>query len=816
MWLRTWGANQMTPPAPDAAGRPRSREVGARPTPPATQDGLRLALRAAHIGTWTLDPVAETVLLDPLVASLLGLDPTEAMVGRDELVALVHPEDRDATWETMRTVKPGGGPFEREVRILRPDGEMRWLRLTEVLASGDTDGTGTLTGIAQDITPWKRAEQRLRVDAAVSRTLATADSLSACASGVLRVIGSELGIEHCGLWLPDPRDDVLQCMEIYTSEGGEQRFSRFLGLTRTARMRRGEGLVGAVWESGRSAWLRSVSGDRSFRRVRAAMADGLISFVAFPLLAGPSLLGVIDMFSVRPLPPDPLLLDTLSGLGSEFAQYLLRDRIEQALRESESRFRTVVEASPSGIVLTDPRGSISMANPEAERALGYAPGELLGRSIDLLLPQRLRVSHRRWRNSYLEAPAPRAMGAGRDLFARRKDGTEVPVEVALTPIATEDGHMVLATLVDITERRQVERTVRESEERFRGTFENAAVGVAHVSLDGTWLRVNARLSEITGYARDELLKRTFQDITHPDDLEGDVGMMQRLLAGEIPTYALEKRYLRPDGQPVWVQLTVSLIRRPDGAADYFIAVVEDIGHRKDAEERLRTALAVKDEFLGLVSHELRTPMTIILGMSSILARGQLDGPGAQEVAADIADSADVLNELIESMLLLARLDHEEDQPREPMLLDRTAAAVLERQRRRDSGRAYGLVVHTSETLVEAQPTWLERVIANLVSNASKYSRPGGDVRVVIERGDGEVDLRVLDEGPGLDEEDLRRVFEPFYRAPGSEHRAPGTGLGLAISKRIIESLGGRIWADSLPAGGSEFGFALPLVPDDGP
>jgi PAS domain S-box-containing protein len=418
------------------------------------------------------------------------------------------------------------------------------------------------------------------------------------------------------------------------------------------------------------------------------MAEGLVSFVAFPLQAGSSFLGVIDMFSVRPLPPDPLLLDTLSGLGSEFAQYLLRDRVEQALRESE--------------------------------------------------------------------------------------------------------------------------------ERFRGTFENAAVGVGHVDLEGRWLRVNARLCEITGYAREGLLSRTFQDITHPEDLEADLALVRRLLAGEIPTYSMEKRYLRPDGQAVWVQLTVSLIRRADGAPDYFIAVVEDIEDRKEAEARLRTALAVKDEFLGLVSHELRTPMTIILGMSAVIARGELDGQRAREMASDIADSAEVLNELIESMLLLARLEHEEEQPREPMLLGRTVGAVLERQRRRDPSRAYDLESRTSDTLVDAQPTWLERVIVNLVSNAAKYSHPGGDVRVVIEGGDGEVVLRVIDEGPGLAEADLAQVFEPFYRAPGAESRAPGTGLGLAISKRIIESLGGRIWARSDASGGSDFGFAIPLIASDDP
>jgi PAS domain S-box-containing protein len=142
-------------------------------------------------------------------------------------------------------------------------------------------------------------------------------------------------------------------------------------------------------------------------------------------------------------------------------------------------------------------------------------------------------------------------------------------------------------LRDLTARWQAEQALRESEARFRGTFENAAVGIAHVGLDGHWLRVNDRLCEITGYSHEELLMRTFQDITHPDDLEADLTSVRQVLAGEIATYAMEKRYLRKDGGIVWVTLTVSLVRKPSGKPDYFISVVEDITPRKQAEEALR-------------------------------------------------------------------------------------------------------------------------------------------------------------------------------------------------------------------------------------
>jgi PAS domain S-box-containing protein len=145
---------------------------------------------------------------------------------------------------------------------------------------------------------------------------------------------------------------------------------------------------------------------------------------------------------------------------------------------------------------------------------------------------------------------------------------------------------VSCVIRDITDRKLAEERVRESEERFRGTFANAAVGIAHVGLDGPWLRFNERMCEITGYSRDELGALTFQDITHPDDLAADLDNVNALLAGKADRFVMEKRYIRRDGSPIWVNLTASLMRS-NGAPAYFISVIEDISARRLAEERLR-------------------------------------------------------------------------------------------------------------------------------------------------------------------------------------------------------------------------------------
>jgi PAS domain S-box-containing protein len=442
-------------------------------------------------------------------------------------------------------------------------------------------------------------------------------------------------------------------------------------------------------------------------------------------------------------------------------------------------------------------------NPQFEAMTGL--DDAVGRTALELVPD----LERHWIDMYSR------VGIGRQVlrFDQGSDAMGRWFDVFATPVEPH-GRFALV-FRDVTERHQAEILLRDSEARWRGIFDNAAVGVAQVDLDGRWVRVNGKLAEITGYSPEELVGRTFADITHPDDVGEDLKQRARLLAGEIDTYTLEKRYLRKDGKATWVNLTVSLSRGIDGQPDVLITVVQDIAERRDADARLRTALAIKDEFLGHVSHELRTPLTVIYGMSRMLTRPDLDPAQARAIGADIAESAEHLNALVESMLLLARLDqHEAGQLREPVLLHRAAEEVLARFRERDPRRTYELRTRTHETLVDVQPGWLARVVENLVGNAAKYAGPGSPVTVDIDPDPMGVRLTVLDEGPGIAEEDLERVFEPFFRTDDARQRAGGSGLGLAVSRRIVELLGGTIQAARRAERGSAFSFTLPLADED--
>jgi len=254
-----------------------------------------------------------------------------------------------------------------------------------------------------------------------------------------------------------------------------------------------------------------------------------------------------------------------------------------------------VAASSNGIVITDPKlpdNPIAYVNPAFEKITGYATDEVLGRNCRFLqADDRDQAALEELRIALREKQECRVV-----LRNYRKDGAPFWNELYISPVHDEEGRLTnfVGVQNDITERRRIEEDLRESEERFRATFEHAAIGAAQVGIDGRWLRVNRRLSEIVGYEREELLERTFQDITHPDDLEADLEQVRLMLEGELQTYTMEKRYLRKGCQEIWVNLTVSLVRDASGEPAYFIAVVEDISERKKTEEE-RDLLLVREQ-----------------------------------------------------------------------------------------------------------------------------------------------------------------------------------------------------------------------------
>ncbi len=292
------------------------------------------------------------------------------------------------------------------------------------------------------------------------------------------------------------------------------------------------------------------------------------------------------------------LLSIISDIGA-------RIRAEQFGQRLEEEYRALFDRVPDGVYRSTPEGRLLAVNPALVKMLGYdSADELLKVNIarDLYVDgrERRKFRGRLDRQGKIHNTAIRL---------RRKDGSIIYALDNAHTVRNERGRVVYyeGTLTDVTELLQAEQALTRSEERYRQTFEHAAVGVAETGLDGRCMRVNDKLCEITGYSRHELLNKTFMEITHPDDLDEDLRQMQELLEGSRPSFSMEKRYIRKDGNVVWVALSVGLIRNVDGRPHYTIVVVQDIQDRKKISEALARHV---NELEMLYEHGLTASMTL--------------------------------------------------------------------------------------------------------------------------------------------------------------------------------------------------------------
>jgi diguanylate cyclase (GGDEF)-like protein/PAS domain S-box-containing protein len=268
---------------------------------------------------------------------------------------------------------------------------------------------------------------------------------------------------------------------------------------------------------------------------------------------------------------------------------LAHRQFSDELRESEARYRTVLDAAFDAIVTITPDGLIRWFNRGAERTFGHRAEEAIGQPVTLLMPERYRELCVAGLHRYLRTGEARVVGGTIELVGLRKDGSEFPIEMSLGETHENGQRLFTGVIRDITERKRTEDALREARDRFRSVFDHAPIGVAVVSPEGRYLQVNRSLCEILGHSEEELLNTTWQEITHPEDLAASLAYARRIVEGKIPRYHLEKRYLHADGHTVWTSLSVSLVRDAEGGPLYFVSQIQDVTKRKEAERKLREA-----------------------------------------------------------------------------------------------------------------------------------------------------------------------------------------------------------------------------------
>jgi hemerythrin-like metal-binding protein/PAS domain S-box-containing protein len=509
-----------------------------------------------------------------------------------------------------------------------------------------------------------------------------------------------------------------------------------------------------------------------------------------------------------------------------------RKKSEQELYTSHNMNKSILGASGEGIYGLDLNGHTTFVNPAAEHMLGYSLKEMKDHSQHDL------IHHSKSDGT----PYPRksckiyaALNDGQihhvsDEVFWRKDGTSFPVDYVSTPMI-EDGKIkgAVVTFKDITDRLKSERELEDYRHhleelveskskqlektlsRSKSYFEMPLVGLLVSSPDNKFIEVNDRMCLLLGYSKEELLEKSWVDITHPGDRDRNLRVHSEMLSGKTEKYQIEKRYIKKGGEYLEAEVAVGCIRKEDGSPDYTVGMIQDITQRKKYEKEKEHLSKLKTDFLSTAAHELRTPLTTIRGYSELMRdKDSLSSDVIKKFSGFINNESEHLTSIINDLLDISKIEAGNS-----FALNMGLASLVDCAKdsatlftAQDIKNKFPFEISGEPYEILIDPIRVQQIFRNLYSNSVKYAEPGCEIITKIEFKDDAALVSVADKGKGMTNKQVEHIFDKFYRTEEVKN-IQGTGLGMGIVEHLVKSHAGKIWVESEVDKGTIVSFELP-------
>jgi len=789
------------------------------------EERLSLASWISRLGVFEWDEQADRAIWEnERMYEIFGHTRADGALGNARLIErYVHPDDAATFEQALADGMKSGRPFHVFFRIRRKDGALRWLELAGNFELARDGAPMRMIGVLADITERKRVEEvnmkRVALLADVSAALAQHQlSLQSMLQKSAEAMVRHLNSAFARIWTLNQKESLLELQAsagLYTHLNG-----------RHSRVRVGEFKIGLIAEERQPHLTNDVINDPRISDPEWAREQGMVAFAGYPLLVEDRVVGVMAMFARHPLTEDTI--EAIATVAAPIAQGIERKRAEEALRESESRFRQLAESLPQLVWTCRPDGLCDYLSPQWVAYTGIPEAEQLGFDwLRQLHPDEREPTFMAWIHAVTN-------DAHFDFESRirRHDGVYRWFKTRAVALKDSGGKTIkwFGSSMDIDDQKHAEESLRESKERLAGIVSSAMDAIITLDDDQRIVLFNEAAERMFGCQAAEALGQSFDRFipdryraAHAEQVRrcGETGGSSQAM-GRLSAHVA----LRSDGAEFPIEASISSVEV--GGRKLFTVIYRDITERKRAQAREREQLAQaqaaraaaeaanrsKDEFLAMVSHELRSPLNAILGYTRMLRSGLVDRDAINNVTAIVDRNAQAQLKIIEDLLdsaciITGKLRIETC----PVDLAPVLEAAIDTVRAAAEAKGVMLVADFDpgpEEVAGDSPR-LQQVVWNLLSNGIKFTPEGGRVELRMESDANHIRIIVSDTGKGIEPDFLPFVFDPFRQADSSStRRYGGLGLGLSLVKNLVELHGGTITAASEGAGrGATFTVTLP-------